>query len=53
MTNDGKKWNWIFDISRSGEDFANPPASKCDWEQGPDLDKNHWMPAITFGISLV
>ena len=31
----------VWHILRSGEDFANPPASKYDCEQGPDLDKNH------------
>ena len=24
-----------------GDDFANPPASKNDLEQGPDLNMNH------------
>ena len=42
----------MFAISRSGEDFAKPPASKYDCDQGKDLDKNHWIPANTFGISL-
>ena len=43
----------MFAISLSEEDFAKPPASKKDLEQGPDLDKNHWIPAKTFGISFV
>ena len=37
----------------SGEDFAKPPASKNDFEQGPDLNINHCIPAKTLGINFV
>ena len=47
ITKEGKKWNCIFEIFRSFDDFAKPPASKNDCEQGPFFYKNHSMPIRT------
>jgi hypothetical protein len=34
----------MFEIFRSTDDFAKPPASKNECEHGPFLNKNHSIP---------